>query len=66
MFFIYAGLEATPGQWVFTCFTQARGIAEETAGLWVSIYWGSFTIGRIFFGAIITRLNTLRAAARAA
>ncbi len=59
LFFLYAGLEATPGQWVFTWFTQARGILEESAGLWVSIYWGSFTIGRIFFGAIITRLNTL-------
>lgn len=59
MFFLYAGLEATPGQWVFTWFTQARHIAEEAAGLWVSVYWGSFTIGRVFFGAIITRVNTL-------
>jgi fucose permease len=59
MFFVYAGLEATPGQWVFTLFTQSRGIAEVAASQWVSIYWGSFTIGRIFFGAIITRLNTL-------
>lgn len=59
MFFLYAGLEATPGQWVYTLFTQGRGIAEEAAGLWVSIYWGSFTIGRIFFGAIITRVNSL-------
>lgn len=59
MFGVYAGLEATPGQWVYTWFTQARSIAAESAGLWVSIYWGSFTIGRIFFGAIITRLNTL-------
>ncbi len=58
MFFLYAGLEATPGQWVFTYFTQARGIVEESAGLWVSVYWGSFTVGRIFFGAVITRLNT--------
>lgn len=59
MFFLYAGLEATPGQWVYTLFTQGRGIAEDAAGLWVSIYWGSFTIGRIFFGAIITRVKTL-------
>lgn len=59
MFFVYAGLEATPGQWVFTLFTQSRGIAEVAASQWVSIYWGSFTIGRIFFGAIITRVNTL-------
>ncbi len=59
LFFLYAGLEATPGTWVYTLFTQARGIANDAAGLWVSVYWGSFTIGRFFFGAIITRLNTL-------
>jgi fucose permease len=59
MFFLYAGLEATPGQWVFPLFTQVRGIDEVSAGQWVSIYWGSFTIGRIFFGAIITRVQTL-------
>ncbi len=59
LFGVYAGMEATPGQWVYTWFTQARNIAADSAGLWVSIYWGSFTIGRIFFGAIITRLNTL-------
>ncbi|MFN8563814.1 MAG: hypothetical protein U0703_19850 [Anaerolineae bacterium] len=59
MFFLYAGLEATPGQWVYTLFTQERGIAEEAAGLWVSICRGSFTIGRIFFGAIHHRVNSL-------
>jgi fucose permease len=59
LFFLYAGLEATPGTWVYTLFTQARGISESDAGLWVSIYWASFTVGRFFFGAIITRVNTL-------
>jgi fucose permease len=59
LFFLYAGLEATPGTWVYTLFTQGRGIALDTAAQWVSIYWGSFTVGRFFFGAIITRVNTL-------
>ncbi len=59
MFFLYAGLEAVPGQWVFALFTKSRGVAEVSASQWVSIYWGSFTVGRIFFGAMITRLNTL-------
>ena len=36
LFFLYAGLEATPGTWVYTLFTQARGISESSAGLWVS------------------------------
>ncbi len=59
MFFLYAGLEATPGQLGLVLFTQGRGFSEEVASLWVGYYWGSFTIGRIFFGAIITRINTL-------
>lgn len=59
LFFVYAGLESTPGTWIYTLFTQARGISEVSAGLWVSIYWGSFTIGRFFFGAIISRVNQI-------
>ena len=59
LFFLYAGMEATPGTWIYTLFTQARNISADAAGLWVSIYWGSFTVGRFFFGAIITRVNTL-------
>lgn len=59
LFLLYAGLEATPGQWVFPLFTDSRGIDAEQAGLWVSVYWGSFTVGRIFFGAVITRLETV-------
>lgn len=59
MFFLYAGLEATPGQLGLVLFTQGRGLSEEIASLWVGYYWASFTIGRIFFGAIITRVNTL-------
>ncbi|HVU15156.1 MAG TPA: MFS transporter [Phototrophicaceae bacterium] len=59
LFFLYAGLEATPGTWIYTLFTEARGISVEAAGLWVSIYWGSFTIGRFLFGAIIPYVNTI-------
>jgi fucose permease len=59
LFFMCAGLETIPGTWVYTLFTQARHIGEVPAGLWVSIYWGSFTVGRFFFGAIVTRVNPL-------
>ena len=27
--------------------------APEIAGLWVGVYWGSFTVGRILFGALV-------------
>lgn len=58
MLFLAAGLESAPGNWMFTVFTEGRGIPEVTAAQWVSIYWASFTVGRIFFGIIISRINT--------
>lgn len=59
VFFLYSGLESIPGQWVYTLFTGARSVSEVDAGLWVSIYWGSFTVGRVFFGAIIAYVNPM-------
>lgn len=58
LFFMYAGMETSPGTWMFPLYTKARGVAEVTAGTWVSLYWGMFTIGRIFFGAIINYVPT--------
>jgi fucose permease len=58
IFFLYAGIEVTPGQWSFDVFTLTREVAEETAGLWVGLYWGSFTVGRVFFGLIVNWMKT--------
>lgn len=68
LFFIHSGLEASAGQWSYTLFTEeyridlqtsahhlfseGRGITPEIAGVVVSIYWGSFTLGRVLFGFI--------------
>jgi fucose permease len=57
LFFLYGGQETTPGQWSYSLFTDARGVAADVAGLWVSIYWASFTIGRIAFGFIVSWLS---------
>lgn len=57
LFMAYAGMEAGTGQWAFPLFNQTRGVDEYTAGQWVSLYWGSFTIGRFFFGAIASRFD---------
>ncbi len=57
LFMAYAGLEAGTGQWAFPLFNQSRGVDEFTAGQWVSLYWGSFTVGRFFFGAIASRFD---------
>lgn len=57
VFFFYAGIEITAGQWSYSLFTQARNIDIVTAGNWVSLYWASFTLGRIVFGFIASRVN---------
>ena len=59
-FLAYVGMEIGIGQWAYTLLTQSREIAPEVAGTWVSIYWGVFTGGRIFFGFISNRFDPTR------
>jgi fucose permease len=54
LFLAYTGLEVSAGQWSFSLLTESRHAGVEIAGVWVSIYWGSFTVGRILFGASLT------------
>ncbi|GIK28377.1 MAG: MFS transporter [Chloroflexi bacterium] len=56
-FLAYVSVEIGIGQWAFTLLTQSRGVAEEAAGPWVSVYWGVFTGGRILFGFIANRFR---------
>ena len=55
LFFVYTGLEVTAGQWMYSVFTEARGVGMGAAGLAVSAYWASLTLGRIVFGALVAR-----------
>jgi fucose permease len=57
MVLVYAGSEGTPGNWLFTLFSQGRGFNEIDAAQWVSIYGGTFTFGRIFFGFVVNRFS---------
>lgn len=64
VFFVFTGVEVSAGQWPYSLFTGARGVSSTTAGLWVSVYWGSLTVGRIVLGPVVDRLGvvaTLRA-----
>jgi fucose permease len=53
LFMVLTGLEVSAGQWSFSLFTDSRHLPPEIAGVWVSVYWGSFTVGRIFFGTTV-------------
>jgi fucose permease len=61
IFLLYTGIEVAAGQWTFSLFTLSRSIPTATAGMWISIYWGSLTVGRIIFGIVVgwASINTL-------
>ncbi|MBV9786755.1 MAG: MFS transporter [Chloroflexi bacterium] len=57
LFFLYTGLEITAGQWMYTLLTEARGLVPAIAGVWVSVYWGSLTVGRLLSGMIVAHIS---------
>ncbi|MEZ4672057.1 MAG: MFS transporter [Anaerolineae bacterium] len=59
IFMAYAGLESVPNNWLNALF-QRRGVEDASAATWVSLYLASFTIGRIFFGIIVTQFNPVK------
>ncbi len=59
VFAVYTGLEVAAGQWSFTLLTQGRGVGEVAAGLWVTGYWLSLTVGRLGAAAAGRRVPAL-------
>jgi fucose permease len=53
VFFVYTGIEAAAGVWVYSLFTQSRAIPIVTAGIWLSVYWGGLTVGRLLAGVAV-------------
>jgi fucose permease len=60
LFFLYAGLELSAGQWLYSLLTEGRGMTPGSAGVWLSIYWGSLTVGRLVSGVIVERMPLSR------
>jgi fucose permease len=61
LFFIYTGIELAAGQWAFSLLSESRGLSTSVAGLWVSGYWASLTIGRLLFGVVARHVELGRA-----
>jgi len=53
VFFLYTGIEAAAGVWAYTLFTESRGVAIITAGLWMPVYWVGLTVGRLLGGVAL-------------
>jgi len=59
-FLIYCGAESLVGLWGASYLAGARNIAAETAALWISLYYGGITVGRLVTGFITLKVrNTL-------
>lgn len=61
VFLVYTGVEVATGQWAFSLLTLGRGMGAGTAGVWVALYWGGLTAGRITFGVVGERVTASRA-----
>lgn len=59
-FFLYTGLEFVTAQWSYSLLTLHRGVPAATAGLLVSLYWGSLMVGRVLFGIVADRVPLVR------
>lgn len=55
MFLLYVGIEITAGQWSYSLLTEGRGVGAFAAGIWVALYWGGLTGGRLLLGVIADR-----------
>jgi fucose permease len=56
LFFVFTGMESTAGNWGYTMLTESRSVDIIIAGQWISLYWWSFTLGRLIFGFIGDRI----------
>ena len=61
VFLIYTGVEVATGQWSFSLLTLDRGMGTGTAGVWVGLYWGGLTVGRLIFGLVGEKVTASRA-----
>jgi len=57
LFFCFTTIESTVGLWSSSYLVIVRNLSEETAALWVALYFGGITVGRFAAGFLTTRLS---------
>lgn len=58
VFLFYCGIEATVGLWGSTFLIRVKGIDVATAAGWVSLFYGSITLGRFISGFVTMRMSS--------
>ena len=64
MYALYSACEFSVGIWTASMLVESRGLAAETAGKWISLYYGGIMVGRVLTGFVADRLGN-RAMVRA-
>ncbi len=52
IFLFYCGIEATMGLWGSSYLVKIKGLDVSTAAAWVSVFYGSITVGRLISGFV--------------
>lgn len=58
LFISHTGLQVSTGQLSNNLLVEGRGIDPSVAGLWISLFWGFLTLGRLIFGSLIDHYGT--------
>ena len=60
LFLLYTGAEVATGQWAFSLLTDGRGLSDVSSGVWVALYWGGLTAGRVVGGYVGEKVTPSR------
>ena len=60
LFLFYVSAEMGTGLWAASILVSSRGFTLPQAGFWVSVYFGSITVGRFAIGLVANRLGNRR------
>jgi fucose permease len=58
LFLFYVGSETSVGIWSASYLRTARAVSIEDAGIWVSMFYGSITVGRVITGFFVEKIGT--------
>jgi len=58
VFFFYVGTETCIGLWSASYLRSARHVSVFNAGIWVSVFYLSITVGRILIGFFVEKIGT--------
>ncbi len=55
--FLYGACEGTFGNWTTVYLQREAGFLDADAGIGLSVFWGTITLGRVLFALVATQVN---------